>query len=95
MAAQYSITVPDPLQEMVDLISEEKQISKSATVVYLMEKGLPLVVDELSKSETYKELVERRKTKKNTNTVKATEVEANGKSTPKEVRGSSDPKSKK
>ena len=64
MASQYSISVPDPLQELIDLIAEEKQMSKSSTVVYLIEKGMPSVIEELNKFEVYKEMVAKRKADK-------------------------------
>lgn len=57
MTAQYSITVPDPLQEIVDLIAEQKQLSKSATIIYLIDRGLPVVIDELRKVKYYKGIV--------------------------------------
>ncbi|MEM1169249.1 MAG: hypothetical protein AAGJ08_09305 [Cyanobacteria bacterium P01_H01_bin.35] len=85
---QISVSCPHDLYEVVQLLSDETGRSQSAIACMLMEKGYPIVFEELNKIEIYKDLREKRKAKEK-DTVGLTDTnEDDEKSKPKEVKGS-------
>lgn len=60
MSASFSITVPDHIHEIVQLIAKEKGLSQSAACVFLMEKGVYTAIEEFNKIEYAKSLIARR-----------------------------------
>ena len=63
MSAQFSITVPDHIHEIVQLLAKEKGLSQSAACVFLMEKGIYTAIEEFNKIEYAKSLIKRREEK--------------------------------
>ena len=60
MSANFSITVPDHVYEVVMLIAKEKGLSQSSACVFLMEKGISPAVEETNKLEVVKKLIAAR-----------------------------------
>lgn len=60
MSANFSITVPDHIHDIVLLIAKEKGLSQSAACVFLMEKGIYTAIEEFNKIEYAKSLIKRR-----------------------------------
>lgn len=90
---QISVSCPHDLYEIVKLLSEETGRSQSAIAVMLMEKGYPIVFEELNKVETYKNFRDKRRAKKNGDSTKANEAEDDSEQKVKDKSG--DSKSKK
>ncbi|MGD1805830.1 hypothetical protein ACP6PL_10380 [Dapis sp. BLCC M126] len=86
MSIQTSITIPDDLAAIIEMLEIEKGRSKSQIIIYLIEKGIVPAMEEINKIETVKSLIEK-KTKENSLTSNSPKNdEDNGKSKP---RGSS------
>ena len=60
MSANFSITVPDHIYEIVMLMSKQKGLSQSSACVFLMEKGISLAIEETNKLEVVKKLIAAR-----------------------------------
>ena len=60
MSANFSITVPDHIYEIVILMSKQKRLSQSSACVFLMEKGISLALEETNKLEVVKKLITAR-----------------------------------
>ena len=60
MSVQFSITLPDDVAEIIQMIVKEKGRSQSAIVLYLIEKGLPGALEELNKLEITRKLIAAR-----------------------------------
>lgn len=54
MSVQFSITVPDDLNEIIEMLVTKKSRTKSAICIYLMEKGLSPATRELNDIEVAK-----------------------------------------
>jgi metal-responsive CopG/Arc/MetJ family transcriptional regulator len=61
--AQISITIPNDLEEILNLLSSEQKRSKSELASHALELGLAQYLEALNKREVYKSLVEKRKAK--------------------------------
>lgn len=90
-----SVAVPDDLMEVVKMLSEHFGKSMSSSLIYIAERGAPIIIDELNKFEVYKEAVAKRKAKEKDSVALTDSNGDDEKSKPKEVKGSSDSKSKK
>jgi len=73
MSANFSITVPDHIHEIVMLMAKEKGLSQSSACVFLMEKGIASALEETNKLEVVKKLIAAREEKE----AKANEAKAN------------------
>ena len=58
-----SVAVPDDLMEVIEIISEQSGKSLSSSLIYLAERGVPLVVEEMKSIEVFKDLIAERKAK--------------------------------
>lgn len=54
MSVQFSIAVPDDLNEIIEMLVTKKSRTKSAICIYLMEKGLSTAIRELNDIEVAK-----------------------------------------
>lgn len=63
MSIQTSITIPDDLAEIIEMLEAEKGRSKSAIIIYLIEKGVPPAMEEINKIGIARSIIEERKTK--------------------------------
>ncbi len=61
MSVQLTVTLPDDVAETLQVFAQEKRRSQSAIVLYLVEKGLPIALEELNKLEVAKKLIDARK----------------------------------
>ncbi|NET40853.1 hypothetical protein [Okeania sp. SIO2B3] len=84
-----SVAVPDDLMEVVRMLSEHSGKSMSSSLIYIAERGAPIIIDELNKFEIYKEAVAKRKAKESSDSIKTNEVENDGKQKVKEKSGDS------
>lgn len=89
-----SVAVPDDLMEVVKMLSEHSGKSMSSSLIYIAERGAPIIIDELNKFEVYKEAVAKRKAKEKDSVVLTDSNEDNGKSNSEEAKGGSDSKAK-
>lgn len=54
MSVQFSIAVPDDLNEIIEMLVTKKSRTKSAICIYLMEQGLSTAIRELNDIEVAK-----------------------------------------
>ncbi|NET29991.1 ribbon-helix-helix protein, CopG family [Okeania sp. SIO1I7] len=63
MSIQFSITLPDDVADIIQMLVKEKGRSQSAIVLYLIEKGIPSALEETNKLEITKKLIAAREEK--------------------------------
>ncbi|MEM1172336.1 MAG: hypothetical protein AAGJ08_25470 [Cyanobacteria bacterium P01_H01_bin.35] len=85
-----SVAVPDDLMEVVKMLSEHSGKSMSSSLIYIAERGAPIIIDELNKFEMYKETVAKRKAKEQDTVALTDTPEDNGKSKTSNTKTSKD-----